>query len=357
MPSRQEVALEPALAHVLAQYLHDAAVDAQIDVDRVDFGHPGLAGDFVDGLEPVRGGLVRAEEAKVLLVEIQLHHVADKLPQHPRRLRLDSPRLGHRHGVVVEVGHRQRLQQLSSIGVRVAAHAVVARRRELGELLAELALAVEQLLWPIALEPVLELRQVLGILEIGDRNLMRAPRSLDRLAVDEFRSRPTLRCPEHDHRPAWPLRPFRAAERPRGDLDPANLCQDDIERSGETLVHQCRIVAFDEVRLVAVAVQQLGQFLAADAGQHRRIGDLEAVEVKDRQHRAVARGIEEFVGVPAGGQRGRLRLAVADDAANNQIGIVEGRPIRVDQRIAQFSAFMNGAGSLGRYVTRNPVWP
>ena len=54
---------------------------------------------------------------------------------------------------------------------------------------------------------------------------------------------------------------------------------------------------------------------------------------------------------------GRLRLAVADDAGDDQIRVVEGGPIRVDQRIAQLSAFMNRARSLGRDVTRNSVRP
>ena len=96
-------------------------------------------------------------------------------------------------------------------------------------------------------------------------------------------------------------------------------------------MHHRRIVAFDEMRLIAVAADQLGQFLAADTRQHRRICDLEAVEMKDRKNRAIARGIEKLVGVPTGGQCTRLRLAVADDAGDDQIGIVESRAIGVDQ--------------------------
>jgi hypothetical protein len=36
---------------MLAQYLHDAAFDAEINVDLFNNGHPFLAGDFVDSLE------------------------------------------------------------------------------------------------------------------------------------------------------------------------------------------------------------------------------------------------------------------------------------------------------------------
>ena len=122
-------------------------------------------------------------------------------------------------------------------------------------------------------------------------------------------------------------------------------------------MHQRRIVALDEMRIVAIAAQQLGQFLAADARQHRRIGDLEAVQMKDRKHRAIARRVEKLVGVPAGGQRAGFRLAVADDAGDDQIRIVESGAIGVEQRIAQFAAFMNGARRFRRHMAGNSIRP
>ena len=65
MAAGEQIAFQPALAEMLAQHLHDAAVGAEIDVDGLDLGHPFLAGDLVDGLQPVRGGLVRAEQAEI----------------------------------------------------------------------------------------------------------------------------------------------------------------------------------------------------------------------------------------------------------------------------------------------------
>ena len=59
-----------------------------------DLGHPFLAGDFVDGVQPVRRGLVRAEQPEILLAEIELHHVAQKRSENPRRFRLDAAGLG-----------------------------------------------------------------------------------------------------------------------------------------------------------------------------------------------------------------------------------------------------------------------
>ena len=158
---------------------------------------------------------------------------------------------------------------------------------------------------PVAEHPVLELLEMFGILEIGDRHLMRAPGAFDRLAVDEFRAGPALGRAEHDHRPARALRRL-GAPAVRAALWISRM-RARIASSvpARALMHQRRIVALDEMRIVAVAAQQLGQFLAADARQHGRIGDLEAVEMQDRQHRAVARGVEELVGVPARRQRRR----------------------------------------------------
>ena len=106
-------------------------------------------------------------------------------------------------------------------------------------------------------------------------------------------------------------------------------------------MHERGIVALDEMRIVAVAAQQFRQFLAADARQDGRIGDLEAVEMKDRKHRAIARGIEKFVGVPAGSQSAGFGFAIADDASDDQVRIVESRAIGVRQRIAEFAALVN----------------
>jgi hypothetical protein len=44
-------------------------------------------------------------------------------------------------------------------------------------------------------------------------------------------------------------------------------------------------------------------------------------------------GFQKFVGVPTGGQRSSFSLAVADDAGDDQMWIVEGRAISVEQGI------------------------
>ena len=52
-------------------------------------------------------------------------------------------------------------------------------------------------------------------------------------------------------------------------------------------VHVGRLAALDEERLVAIADEQRRELVVIHARQHGRIGDLVAVEMQDRQHRAV----------------------------------------------------------------------
>src|ERR1700724_2015867 len=151
MASREQVSFEPAFAKMLAQHLHDATVYAEINIDRFNISHPFLAGDFVNGLQSIRRGLVRAKESEIMFVEIELHHVAQEFSENPRRFRLDAAGLKHCHGVIMEVRHRYRLQQFAAIGMRVGAPAAMTRRRERSELLTEFASLVEQFVRPVAL--------------------------------------------------------------------------------------------------------------------------------------------------------------------------------------------------------------
>src|SRR5579872_115719 len=205
--------------------------------------------------------------------------------------------------------------------------------------------------------PVFKLSEMFGFLEIRNRNLMRAPGTLNRFAINELRAGPTLRRAEDDHRPARPLEALFLGATTSRALNVTNLAQTPVERTSKALMYKHGIVVLNEMRIVTVAAQQRRQFLTADTCQHRWVGDLESVQMKDRKHRAIARGVEKFVGVPTGGERAGLRFAIANDTANNQVRIVERRAISVRQRIAEFAAFMNGAWSFRRYVAGYSVRP
>ena len=81
MPSRQQVAFQPALALVLAEDFHHAAVRAELVVFRINLGHVAAVGHLQHVLPPIRVVLVRTEETEVSALHIQLHHVAEK-PAH-----------------------------------------------------------------------------------------------------------------------------------------------------------------------------------------------------------------------------------------------------------------------------------
>src|SRR5678816_4111597 len=116
-------------------------------------------------------------------------------------------------------------------------------------------------------------------------------------------------------------------------------------------MHRIRIRTFDKVRHVAVTLEQVLDFLMAYPRQQSRIINLVPVEIKDRQHSAVANGIEKLIDVPRGGERPCFGFAITDDCRNNQVGIVERGPTRVRQNIAQLATFVYRTRRFGSAVT------
>ena len=145
------------------------------------------------------------------------------------------------------------------------------------------AVVVEQLLGPVAVQPLLECLQRARVLP-GRRegDLVGTPRALDRFAIDGGGTGPALRGPQHQRRPCRQLRACGAVAAEVGDV-----VDDRVEGGGQRLVDLGGIVAFHDVGAVAVAAQQILELCAVEPGEDRRAGDLPAVEVQDRKHRAV----------------------------------------------------------------------
>ena len=81
--ARQQIALQPALAQVLGQDLHHATVRAQVLVGRARVSaSQARLGDLEHVVEPVRRGLVGAEEAEVR--RVLRHDVAEETPRATR---------------------------------------------------------------------------------------------------------------------------------------------------------------------------------------------------------------------------------------------------------------------------------
>ena len=126
-----------------------------------------------------------------------------------------------------------------------------------------------------------------------------------------------------------------------------------VERFSHLFVHVHRIVAFHEIGLPAAAVEETFHFVVRDARKDGRVVDLIAVQVKDRQNGAVGCGVQEFIGVPGGSERACFRFAVADRDGGNKVGVVENGTERVGDGVAEFAAFVDGAGRFGGNVTGN----
>ena len=340
----QDVALEPALALVLAEHLHHPPGRGQVLVDGLHGRVPLLAGGLVDGWgESVGGGLVRAEDAEV--VRVVPDHPRQPLAQHAGRFPGSRTPLGRvdRLRVLVEVREPQRDGELSAVAGRVRAHPPIPVRGDRDRGRAGGAGHVEQLVRAVGRQPVLEDPQVLGIVaDLGERHLVGPPGALHGEPVDHRRAGPAFRAAQHDRRPRRPA--LQGAGR-RGGLDVRDPVQHLVQHAGEPGVGLPRVLAVeadgDHERLVAVAAQQRDQLVLGDAGQHRRVGDLVPVQVQDRQHHPVRGGVEELVAVPRGRQRPGLRLPVTDHTGDQQIRVVERGPVGVHQGVAQLAALVD----------------
>src|SRR5690349_8825310 len=87
-----------------------------------------------------------------------------------------------------------------------------------------------------------------------------------------------------------------------------------------------------------------------DAREKSWIGDLVAVQIEDRQHRAIANRIDEFVRMPRCGERTGLRLSVAHHARNDELRIIERSTVSMRKAVAELAALVNGSGRLGSDV-------
>ena len=354
VPAGQQIALQPTLALVLAEHRIQHTSGGREKFIILYFPRvPLTIGRFKDRAQQIRKRLIGTEDAEVTLILIQLGHVTQELAQHERILAVHGAGRRHLHRVNVEVGHAQIAKQKSPVGVRIGPHPPVALGRQFGQFRFETSIFIEQFLGLVALHPALKLRHMIGMLGIHQqRHLVRPEGSLDLQAIDRFWSCPALGRPEDDHRPA---RTHGVIIIPCVLLDLPDVLDGLVQGGGHELMHLFRLIPFHKVRRPAAASQKLLQFLVLYAGQHGRIADLVSIEVQDRQDGSVGNRVEQFVGLPGGRQGACFRFTVADDAGDDQIGIIEGGPERMAERVAQLASLVNRAGRRWRDMARNPA--
>src|ERR1700733_3195449 len=103
---------------------------------------------------------------------------------------------------------------------------------------------------------------------------MGAESTLNLQAINLLRAGPSFRRAQNDHGPAGTA---RVALLTCGTLDRADLLHRYLQCGGHGFVHQVRLVTLDKHGGPTTAAQELLQFLAADASEDGRIGDLVAV--------------------------------------------------------------------------------
>ena len=83
----------------------------------------------------------------------------------------------------------------------------------------------------------------------------------------------------------------------RVSLDRSNALNGLLQYVGHLPMHQTRVVTFNEQRFVTIAGKELTDLVVVHSAEHGRVGDLVAVEMKDRNG-AVMNRAQELVGMP-----------------------------------------------------------
>src|SRR4029077_17919230 len=149
---------------------------------------------------------------------------------------------------------------------------------------------------------------------------MRPPKTFQPVAINLFRCGPPLWSPQHNHGPPRALRYSCLASflRMLPDFRDALLC-----RGRHCLVHALGVRTLDKVRRPSVAPEDAFELLVTNAREDCGIIDFVAVEMKNRQDRAIPHRIEEFVDVPGSCKGPGLRFTVSDYRRDYQIRIIE----------------------------------
>src|ERR1700756_395543 len=191
----------------------------------------------------------------------------------------------------------------------IQAHSAVAGWRQIAEQRRQLSAPIKEWLGLQSTHPVIKNPKLLGILlYIWQRYLVSPPGALEIMAFDFAWGRPAFRRTQHNHGPARPAQQTLFAG---GLLVFADFNNAMLSRRGHGLMHGVDVGALDKVRCPTITAQKALEFLVRDSRQQRRVVDLVAVEVKNRQNCAVTHRIQKLVDVPRGGERPGLRFAIA----------------------------------------------
>ena len=241
VPPGEQVALEPALALMLAEHLHHAPARREELVVRHG-GRVPLA--LWWPRRPPRGRWRASRPGRrcgnCAARAFSLRHVAQEASEHMRIADARAPRAWARRprsrGNPACAGRAAASRRWHAGSRPCAARPVGASSASSG-LQAAAAHRTAPPADSCAASPRAARRCSGCVGGIGERHLVRAKGALDRHAIDELRTGPALGRVEHDHRPA---RPRGVAMLARVVLNALDLLDDRVERRGHRLVHQAR---------------------------------------------------------------------------------------------------------------------
>src|SRR5260370_38465147 len=79
--------------------------------------------------------------------------------------------------------------------------------------------------------------------------------------------------------------------------------------------------------------------------------------MQDREHSPIMHGIQELVREPARRAGAGLGFSIANHTGHNQVWIIQCSSVCMQQRITQFTTFVDRARSFWRHVAGNPIRP
>src|SRR5579859_489985 len=102
-----------------------------------------------------------------------------------------------------------------------------------------------------------------------------------------------------------------------------------------------------------MSFEELLDILISVSTEHRGSRNLVAIQMQDRQHRAIVKGVQKLDTFPGTFERSRLRLPIADHRDGNEVGIIEDRAKSMCEDVAKFTTLVNRARSLDAGVARD----
>jgi hypothetical protein len=219
VPAGEQIALQPALAVVLGQDLHHAAVGREMLAVAVDRPDVRAARRLEHGLELVGLELVGADDPQVAPLLGGAHELAQPVAERRRGARAAAPGGADVDGV----------PQAPTVGSPVGAQPPLAGGARPDDVGRGRPVGVEQLLGAVGAQPALERPQLLGVLvHARKRYLMGVERPLDLQPADLRRRAPALARAQDHERPARPRRRRAAA---RAALDVGDRAQAAVEHA------------------------------------------------------------------------------------------------------------------------------